>query len=370
MSMFNNKEDPREKNIQFSNSTVEGAMGSEQHCRSARGFRSSQGGGGDVSFSVKPSYVVSERNVSGHTDPISCLKFSPDGKLLASASVDSSVRIWDAVEFKIDKSLIGHKLGLSEVAWSSDSRLLVTASDDKTLKVWDVNSGSCIKTLVGHSNYVFSCDFNIDSTLIVSGSYDCSVRLWTVEGGMCAEVLEGHKEGVTCVRFNPEGTLVVSSSYDKTCRIWNIQTGNCLKYLIAKSAVSFAAFPPKERGCVLFSSLDSVIRVWRYDDAKDKVGSSSISATIVKRFKGHSTSEWCITLNLMTSGEAKWLVSGSENDASIFIWNYETGEMVQKLADEHAGEVLAVACHPTQNIIASADLSDDAFRVWKTYKEV
>ncbi|ODN04157.1 WD repeat-containing protein 5 [Orchesella cincta] len=356
----------------------EGAVGSEQNRPSSSGFRNNLGAG-DNSFSAKPSFAVSQLVESEHPGNITCLKFSPNGLYLATASVGRQIRIWDTAEFKYRRGLTGHSKGCSEVAWSSDSRLLVSASDDQQLKVWDVDTvlcpyvyfsaitiaGSCIYTLIGHGHHVFSCDFNFDSSLIVSGAYDGRIGLWETEKGICTKVFVGHSQGVTSVRFDPDGKLVVSSSFDTTCRIWDAETGNCLKYLIAKSAVSFAAFPPNDNGCVIFASLDSIIRVWKYDDGNTSVGSAPVSAGILKRFTGRVNKEYCITLNLMTSGDDTWVVCGSEDDGSIFIWDYKTGELLQKLTDGNAGEVIPVACHPTENIIVSACMNDHAFRVWK-----
>ncbi|ODM86934.1 WD repeat-containing protein 5 [Orchesella cincta] len=153
----------------------EGAVGSEQNRPSSSGFRNNLGAG-DNSFSAKSSFAFSQRVDSEHNEYISCVKFSPNGLYLASASLDHQIRLWETAGFKFNKVLIGHKMGLSEVAWSSDSRILVSASDDKTVKLWHVDS------------------------------YDGVIRLWYAKNGQCARVFEGHKDVVTSVRFDPTGS--------------------------------------------------------------------------------------------------------------------------------------------------------------------
>mmetsp|Transcript_40581 Transcript_40581/g.95305 ORF Transcript_40581/g.95305 Transcript_40581/m.95305 type:complete len:479 (+) Transcript_40581:44-1480(+) len=121
--------------------------------------------------------------MTGHVQPINHVSFSPNGRMIASASFDKSVRLWNGVTGKYLATLRGHVGAVYQVAWSSDSRLLVSASKDSTLKLWDVEVGS--KTfgklridLPGHADEVFACDWSADGAKVASGSKDCSLKLW------------------------------------------------------------------------------------------------------------------------------------------------------------------------------------------------
>ncbi|KAJ3022417.1 nuclear mRNA export, poly(A)+RNA binding protein [Thoreauomyces humboldtii] len=292
-----------------------------------------------------PNYRLTY-TLTGHTKSISSVKFSPDGKWLATASADNSVRLYHATTGQFEMTLDGHKQGISDIAWASDSSLVCSASDDTTIRIWNTTSSTSVRTLKGHTNYVFCVNFHPLNNLIVSGSFDETVRIWDVQKGKCLKTLPAHSDPVSAVCFNRDGTVIVSCSYDGLIRIWDTATGDCLKTFIDDDnpPVSFVKFSPNGK-YILASTLDNTLRLWSYSNGK-----------CLKTYTGHANTKYCVFSTFSVTG-GKWIVSGSE-DHLIYIWNLQTKEIVQKLSG-HTDVVLCVACHPSINMIASGAIDED-----------
>lgn len=212
--------------------------------------------------SASPGYVL-RSTLEGHRRAVSTVKFSPDGRLLASASADKLLRVWSSSDLTPVAELGGHGEGVSDLSFSPDGRLLASASDDRTVRIWDLAVGGgarLLKTLTGHTNYAFCVSFSPHGNVLASGSFDETVRVWEVRSGKCLRVLPAHSEPVTAVDFDRAGDMIVSGSYDGLCRVWDSATGHCVKTLIDDESppVSFAKFSPNGK-FILAATLDSTL---------------------------------------------------------------------------------------------------------------
>jgi ribosome assembly protein 4 len=117
--------------------------------------------------------------MTGHQKLVNHVTFSPDGRFIASASFDNSIKLWDGRDGKFIATFRGHVAPVYQCAWSSDSRLLVSSSKDTTLKIWDVRTKKLMSDLPGHADEVYAVDWSVDGRRVASGGKDKMVRLWT-----------------------------------------------------------------------------------------------------------------------------------------------------------------------------------------------
>ena len=114
--------------------------------------------------------------LTGHQKTVNHVCFSPDGRMIASASFDNSIKLWDARTGKFIANLRGHVAAVYRVAWSSDSRMLVSASRDSTLKLWNLETFKIRVDLPGHEDEVYCVDFIADK--VASGGRDRKLKIW------------------------------------------------------------------------------------------------------------------------------------------------------------------------------------------------
>jgi hypothetical protein len=185
--------------------------------------------------------------LKGHTGGIRCVAFSPVGSRIASASLDGTAMIWDAVSGQCVLTLKGHAGGVSGVAFSPDGQRLASAGSDRTVRIWDSGTGTELHVLKGHAGPVGCVAFAPDGQRLALGSFDHPVKLWDAATGREILRSKAHADQVTCVAFSPDGKWLASASRDGTTLIWDPDCGKATQRLQGQAAVWIVSFRPDEK---------------------------------------------------------------------------------------------------------------------------
>ena len=196
--------------------------------------------------------------LKGHTDLVYGAQFSPDGTRIATASWDKSGRVWDAVTGKQLQAL-PHAGAVHAVSYGDD-QVIATASHDHSVKIWD-KDGKLIRTL-GHKSNVYSVAFSLDGNKIATGS-DKEVYIWDTKSGIALKTIGDHYGMVVSVAFGKNNQLITSSS-DGYVRVMDANSGKSIFWLLRDNVMAGAAAVTKD-GIVAGYS-DGVVNIWKVDE--------------------------------------------------------------------------------------------------------
>ncbi|BAY29832.1 protein kinase [Nostoc carneum NIES-2107] len=295
----------------------------------------------------KDSDVFLQKTLTGHSNWVTSVAISPDGKTLASGSHDKTIKLWNLATGKLIRTLTGHSGWIHSVAFSRDGNILASGSEDKTIKLWNLVTGEQIGTLTGHSNWVNSVAFSRDGKTLASGSEDTTIKLWNLATGKQIRTLTGHSGWIHSVAISQDGKTLASGSEDTTIKLWNLATGEQIRTLSGHSnRVTSVAISPDGKTLVS-GSWDKTIKLWNLATGEQ-----------IRTFTGHSGYVFSVAI----SPDGKTLASSSD-DLTIKLWNLATGEENRTLT-RNSGSVISVAFSPDGKTVVS-NSGDNTIKIWR-----
>jgi WD40 repeat protein len=187
------------------------------------------------------------REFTGHTARIANAVFSPDGRKVATASNDETVRIWDVATGETLQTLVGHTEIVFQSAFSPDGTLLLTGSLDNSARLWDVATGVEVRRFAGHTAAVYSVAFTADGTHALTTGKDGTIRFWDIAAPVERDTLGGPTSFMYAIDYSPDGKLLYAGNADGTSKIWNVATQTVAHVLFDDARVNVAAFSPDGR---------------------------------------------------------------------------------------------------------------------------
>lgn len=305
----------------------------------------------------------------GHRGAVYLTSFSPDGKTLATAGYDRTVRLWNVADRSrpepLGKPLTGHTSWVSSAVFSPDGHTLASAGDDGTIRLWDVTDPahptSLGDPLTGHEGTIYLVAFSPDGHTLASVGEERTVRLWNVADPRRPKPLGslgGHTAAVRCVAFSPDGRTLATGGDDHTIRLWNMADPRHPKPLPKvltghTDLVHSVAFSPDGR-TLASGSADDTIRLW---DVSVPAHAEPIGSPLT----GHTGPIWSVAF----SPDGRRLAAASA-DSTASLWNVSDPHWPSQVGEPLAGgsgEMYALGFSPDGRTLATGS-GDSKVRLW------
>lgn len=254
----------------------------------------------------------------GHSGSITDVSFSPNGKFIATASTDRTVKLWSTLTKKELITFSGHTDIVNALGFSPDNKYLATASEDSTAKLWSLTNGTFVTTFKGHRKTLKSVAFSPDSRFLLTSSEDSTVRIWNRQTGKSVLILKGFGNIVQSASYSPDGKCIITSSLDGKVKTWEAGTGKLITEINFGSGVSYSEFSPDGKYLLTLFTIHREIIV------------SNIKGEFVAAIrKAHK--DWVNSAHF--SPDSKSIITSS-SDRSIKRWNVANGILTDSLVVE------------------------------------
>ena len=256
--------------------------------------------------------------LAGHTGEVYCLSFSPDGKTLASASQDGTVKVWDVAAEQLQRTLKVHAAEVMHVAFSPDGATLAATGDDGMVKLWETATGREKGVLKGHAEDVFGVAFSPDGQILATCGCDDTVRLWNAKTLREEATLRGHRGDVQALAFAPDGKTLASGGSDEKVKLWDVASRKERATIDGHGKISWVTFSA-DGGKIATASQDRTVRLWQVADLSES-----------RCFQGHNG--WVHSVAFSPNGN---LLASASRDGSVRHLGRRDGRVAERTARPH-----------------------------------
>lgn len=294
-------------------------------------------------------YKVRERNrLEGHNDAVRSVTFSPNGKIIATASEDNTVRLWN-INGKEIRRFIDNNQMFRNVKFSPDNKIIAAISANNTIKIWQIN-GEKLITLKGQDNqdnFMNSLCFIPDSKILAAPSQDNTIQLWSIDGQEI-KTLKGHKFPIWSISCSLNSKNIITADLGGFIIIWSANGERIKTWKAGNQSIFDISFSPDGKTIVTAGG-DTTIKLWNLDGKELKT---------IGKHDNYVTS-------VSFSSDGQTIISGSA-DNTVKLWSIEGKEL--KTLKGHNNSVFSVSFNPDHKIIASAS-ADNTVKLWNLDQE-
>ena len=323
------------------------------------------------------SIEINLKEIFDHREVVSCVKFSPNGALLATGS-NKLISLFDTISCSLyaELEIPNHSdkdIFIRAVSFSPDSKQLAIGSEDCLTRIWDLDTRRIVHSISCHKQEVYAVEYTPDGRYVVTGSGDRTIKIVDIKQGEPVATLDAFpmlsshefKEfGITSIAVSSDGSLIAPGCVDKIIRIWQFSTKKLICSLEGHvNPIYSLSFSPDSR-YIASGSLDKTIILWERQFGEDNSITSAESQVACISFKikneilCHNHYVLCVTF----TADSKYIVSCSK-DNTIHVWNV-AANTTQLILKGHTDTVFSVSISPDSKLLASGS-GDKSARIWE-----